>query len=213
MRMISILENLTRRLLPSFLCIALAGIATGSEITDQTVAILYEVKADIPTPRERIAESMSADYRQQRDEFSRHEFLEKLNPVIDRRIKEAAETKDFTVTVGTQLEDYDFTRKAFPTGTAPDSFIPFRGDYVVRFTNPQEVSHISVPLEEAKKAATALKSSRTVAITYTGTLDKSVEETINYATRKVVYLKIHKITLVLANGGQQFTQDIGPGAP
>jgi len=155
---------------------------------------------------------VSADYRQMRDEFSRHELLEKLKPTIERRITEASKEAQFSVRVGTYLEDYGFERKAFPTGTTADSFIPFDGNYVVRFSNAQAVSHIAVSIAEAKKAATALKSSRSATITYSGTLDKCVEETINYNPCKVVYLKINKMTLSL-EGGPQFTQAIDPSVP
>ncbi|MFV0416952.1 MAG: DUF4852 domain-containing protein [Chthoniobacterales bacterium] len=177
------------------------------EITQQNAAVVYEVKADIPTPAERIAEVISTDYRNLRDEFSKHEFLEKLKPTIEKRIQEAKETESFYVIVSDYLGEYDFSRKAFPTGTGPQTFIPLN-KYAVRFSNYDAIGFVSVPLEEAKKAATALKGSRHSTITYTGVIEKCTEEKLNYHIYKVIYLKVKNISIRLDKSGTQFTQKI-----
>ena len=178
-----------------------------TEITDQSAPIVYEVKADIPTPIERIAEVVSSDYQALRDEFSKHEFLQTLKPSIERRIKQASEENSFYVQVSESLPEYDFNRKGFPTGIDASSFIPLKGRYAVRFSNIDQAGLIPVPLEDAKRAANALKSSRKAVITYTGTLDRTSEETMNYQPFKVIYLKINKITLALENG-TKFTHEV-----
>jgi len=173
-----------------------------TQINDQNAPIVYEVKTDVPTPIERIAEIVSSDYQALRDEFSKHEFLQTLKPSIERRIKEASEDDVFFVRVGVRLPEYDFNRKGFPTGGDASSFIPFSGRYAVRFSNPDQASLIPIPLEDAKKAANELKSSRNASITYSGTLDKTAGETLNYGAHKVIYLKINKMTLTLENGSE-----------
>jgi hypothetical protein len=187
-------------LLALYACGQLQALEAATEITEQSAAIVYEAKADIPTPIERIAEVISEDYRALRDEFSKHEFLQTLKPSIERRIKQASEEEAFFVQVGVNLPEYDFNRSGFPTGSDAKSFIPYNGRYAVRFSNPDQAGLVAVPLEDAKRAANALKSSRRAVITYTGSLDKTAEETLNYQTFKVIYLKIDRITVALENG-------------
>lgn len=197
--------------LPIFVALASGSLgpaaAAAVEITEQSAPIIYETKADISTPPERIAGQISQDYRNLRDEFSKHEFLERLKPTIERRVAEAAKAGEFSAVVGTLLGEYDFSRKAFPTGSGPQSFIPF-GDYAVRFTNPEAAGFVPVPMEEAKKFATALKSSRRSTITYTGTLEKCAEETLNFGEYKVLYLKVSKIAIHLDGSGAEVASQV-----
>ncbi len=181
------------------------------QITLQTAPIIYETKAELPTPLERIASQISQDYRNLDDEFSKHEYLERLKPVIEKRIAEAEKVTEFRVVVGSDLDEYDFTRKAFPTGISPQTFIPM-GDYAVQFTNPEAAAFVPVPLEQAKKLSTALKSSRSCSITYTGTFVKCSEGQINYSNVKILYLKVTKITIQLNSSGAEFSSEIGKQA-
>jgi len=177
------------------------------EVSATNIPLLYEAKAEMPTPMERIAEAISADYRTLTDEFSKHEYLEKIKPSIKRRIKEAGETQSFFVTVGTHLGEYDFDRKAFPTGFDAGSFIPFN-NYAVYFSNTEAVRYVEVPLEEAKKASSALKGSRQCTIVFTGILEKCGEKEFNYSLYKITYLKAKRVSIRLKDSTIEFTKEI-----
>ena len=177
------------------------------EITTQNAPIVYETKAEIPTPRELIAAAMSSDFNRLEDEFSKNDFLQKLNPVIDKKIAEAKALKDFDVIVGQDLAPYNFEHSGFPTGVSDSTFIPL-GNYAVRFSNFQSCTFIKIPVDNAKRFSTALRRSRVAKIAYMGSINKVTEENLNgYNQVKVIYLKVNQIQLSLPTG-ESFTSKV-----
>ena len=177
------------------------------EIITQNAPIVYETKAEIPTPREVIAAAMSSDFNRLQDEFSKNDYLQKLNPVIDKKIAEAKSLKDFDVIVSQNLAPYNFEHNGFPTDVSDNTFIPL-GNYAVRFSNFQNCAFIKIPLENAKELSMTLRRSRDAKIAYIGTLEKVTEENLNgYNQVKVIYLKVNQIRLSLPTG-QSFTSTV-----
>jgi len=168
--------------------------AQNIQITEQAAPIVYETKADLPTPASLIAEIISSDYRRLGDEFAKQEQLQALKPVITKKIEDAKKATSFSVIVDTLLEEYNFEMGGFPSSVSSSSYIPFNR-YAVRFSNPEELSYILVPLEQAKSWAPSLQRSRICTRTYTGTVDRCMEETLNRSPYKVIYLKVSEIKL------------------
>ena len=180
------------------------------EINGQNAPIIYELKADVATPMDRIARNISSDYRSLRDEFSKDSFLTQLAPAIESRIKDARSKDGFSVTVSSNLKEYDFNREAFPTGMDSRTFISISGttdNYAVMFTNGDSLGYVHAPVEEARRQAAALASSHKCIITYSGTLEKSGEQRLQFQTQKVIHLRVRRITMRLERSGAEFVQD------
>ena len=176
--------------------------AYGQEIRvdDETVAFLYESRAEIRTPDHNLAEIMSTDYRNARDEFTRYDLMQQIAPVIERRISEAEETTLVTVLVGGQLEDYNFEQNAFPTGFSEDSFIPYDNSYAVVFINGSDLEMLPVPLESARTIAGELRRSRRAQFNLIGEIVGTREDTLNFVDRKVLEIRITQLDVSLNSG-------------
>lgn len=144
------------------LCLLLfATVASSQEvrIDDNSVVFLYESRAEIRAPDYRIAEAISLDYRDAKDEFTRHDLLERLKPVIRERIAEARETSSVYVVIGGRLGDYDFQQSAFPTGIggSRSTFVQY-GEYAATFANQNSLAFLPVPIESARALAQGKRS-------------------------------------------------------
>lgn len=60
----------------------------------------YEARAGIRALDQNLAEIVSVDYRNARDEFTRYDLVQQIAPVIERRIAEAADTNAVFMLVG-----------------------------------------------------------------------------------------------------------------
>jgi hypothetical protein len=94
-------------------------------LDEQEVPFVYEAKAEIPTPVEKLASIISSDYRSASDEFQQHDMLTKLTPVIQKRIDAARSTKQFVIRINYSLPPYDFNQHGFSTGLKESTFIPY----------------------------------------------------------------------------------------
>ena len=96
-----------------FVFMLLNTVVLGEEvrINQQTIVFLYEARVENRLTDEQLAEKISIDFRNATDEFTRHELMERIRPVIEKRITEAANTKDVYLLVGVQLGEYDFEKK------------------------------------------------------------------------------------------------------
>ena len=79
-------------------------------INDETIVFLYESRAEIPAPEHYVAGRMSVDYRRAEDEFTRHELMQKIKPVMEKRMREASNVTRVFLVVGSNVGDYDFDR-------------------------------------------------------------------------------------------------------
>ncbi len=174
--------------------------ADDMRVSDQSIVFLYESRAEIPAPDHHIANAISVDYRQAQDEFTRYELMEKIKPVIDKRKAEAGKTASVYLIVGSNLGEYDFERKGFPTGMGEGTFVNFDNNYTVTFANGEALGFLPVPMESARALAGQLRRSRRAAISIYGEIASVKERELNYYTKKTVDLKVTRIEVELDSG-------------
>ena len=176
------------------------ALAEDLRVNDQNIVFLYESRAEIQAPDHHIASLISVDYRRAQDEFTRYELMEKIKPVIDKRIAEAGNTSGVYLIVGSNLGEYDFERKGFPTGMGEGVFVNFDNNYTVTFVNGEALGFLPVPMESARALAGQLRRSRRAAISIYGDIVIAKEQDLNYYTKKTVELKVTRIEVELDSG-------------
>lgn len=169
-------------------------------VSNSDLPFLYDSRAAVKTPETDLAYNMSTDYRNASDEFSRHDLFAQLEPVIKNKIKQASKIKQVSIRVSGELGDYDFDKHAFPTGFSSTTFIPFKYQYAVTFTNTNSLKSIPVPMAHARSLSPSLKHSRHATYIVTGDIVGAKEQEINYYTYKTTQVKITKIEAVLNSG-------------
>jgi Domain of unknown function (DUF4852) len=169
-----------------------------SVIDDSRAPFVFEAKAEIPASPEELARYVSSSYRDSNDEFQQHSLLEKIKPVIERRIAEARATKLFVVKLGYTLPKYDFDRQGFSTPVNETSFIYFNNSaYIVKFTNWEEVDFIPFEESKARYLEPTLRGNRQATLRVYGTLQECREESVNGSDKKVIYLEATKAVLAV----------------
>ena len=151
-------------------------------------------------PDEELAKSAFTDYANAKDEFSRHDIFQRVKTIIEKRLAEARDTKLVYLTVSTNLGDYDFERKSFPTGFSEGTFIPFRNKYAVTFVNGVDVEYMPVAMEAARSHARELQKTRRGSAKIYGEIQGASEKRLNYATSKALSVRITRIELSLQSG-------------
>ena len=102
-------------------------------IDESSVAFVYETKAEVPTSEDKLAGYISADYANAPDEFLQHRMMEKLRPIIKKRLDAAKATSTFVLRIAFQLPKYDFDRNGFPSAISEMTIVPFQNNYIVKF--------------------------------------------------------------------------------
>ena len=180
------------------------------KLTSDTAPIVYEIKSERPTAREEIAKYVFGNAYEDLDEFSRRDFVHKLNLLINKRTKEARPEDTYSFVANVRLGEYDFEKSGFPIqghkffevcGTGRTTL-----DYEICLTNREAMEFAPVDLKEAKLLATALRASREAEITCIGSLDKCVSEgdSIRYGPQvsmRAIYLNVSEIKIALKSGG------------
>ena len=172
-------------------------------LTDNNILFFYEANADIPSTMESVAKCFSADYRNAPTEFAKVDILKQISPVIDRKIADAKGTKAVMVSLSCQIPDYDFTRKGFATTMTVESFVPFNlngANYAVAFKGIKNFTFLALPEERAAQYQGKLARSREGQVQIFGTISSAEEQTLNYGTRKTVFLKVRRLVFSLADG-------------
>jgi hypothetical protein len=169
-------------------------------LTDESVPFLYESRAEIKAPDTALAEYISTDYRSARDEFTKHDLFQQIKPILDKKLKEAKESKNVVLRIGARLGDYDFDKKAFSTGFGEATFIPFDNGYAVTFINGEQIEMLQVPMASAKSLSSSLQKSREAKFDVYGEIVGAKEESINYFTKKAIKVKITKLRVTLQSG-------------
>lgn len=169
-----------------------------SVIDDSRAPFVYEARAEIPSSPEELAGFVSSAYRNSSDEFQQHSLLEKIKPVIQRRITEARTTKLFMVKLGYTLPKYDFDRQGFLTPVNETSFMYFNNSaYIVKFTNWEDVDFIPFEESKARFLEPTLHGNRQATLRVYGTLKECRENSINGSDKKVIYLEATKAVLAV----------------
>jgi hypothetical protein len=197
----------------TLLLISSSAFAQPIQVTGDNIAFLYEARADLPVPDDVLAESAFTDYANARDEFARHDILQRIRPLIAERIADARETTHVYLNVGTDLGDYHFEGESFPTGFSDATFIPFRdaAGYAVTFANAADVEQLPVNVEVARSLATELRRTRRASATIYGEIQDVSEKTLNYLTYKTLNMRITKIEISLRSGTVVGSKTLSPG--
>lgn len=174
--------------------------AQGIQITDENIPFLYESRAAVKAPEHKIASMISDDYRSAKDEFTRHDLMKQLRPVIVERLAEGKKTQAVIMLVNTKLGDYDFNKSVFPTGINGDTFLDHENGYAVKFTNADAASLLPVSVETARSLSGHLRDTRRAKLTIHGVITGAKEEKFNWALRKVLRVKITKIEIQHESG-------------
>jgi len=168
---------------------------------------VYESRAKLPASDEKLAEFLSADYRNARDEFTKQELLEKIKPVIKSTLTEAKSKGEYFLRVGTKLGQYDFDKKQFPSGFSSSTFIPFEirfgmevSRYAVMFDNIKEVENIPLPLDAAKSLSGKLQQSRAITAVVYCRINGTQEKQMNYRDFKVMMAHVTKVDFLTDDG-------------
>ena len=205
----TIAENIR---IPCFLLLlSTSAFAEHIRVVEENVAFLYEARAELPVPDEELARRVSIDYANARDEFSRHDIFQRVKPIIAKRLAEARNTKLVYLAVSTNLGDYDFERKSFPTGFSEATYIPFRNRYTVTFVNGVDIEYMPVAMESARSLAGKLQKTRRATAKIYGEIQGVSERKLNYLVTKALSVRITKIELSLQSGATVGSKT--PGMP
>ena len=182
-------------------------LADGVQINQDSVVFLYEARAEVRVPEHKLAEIISGDYRAAQDEFTRHELMESIKPVIERRLKEAKDSGMVFMRTRSQLGDYDFDKAGFPTGVGEGSYWRVRRgrmpEYVVMFENGEELGFLPVPVEAARSLAGDLRVGRGVVLAVYGEIVSVREESVQYIPSKVLEVRANMLEVRLEHGSER----------
>lgn len=175
-------------------------------LTVDNIAFIYESRAEVPAPDERLFPLISPDYRDYRysrgeDEFRRDSRGDQIKPVLERRLAEARSVGRVTLEYRSELEVYDFERSGFPTGLTTRTYIPYNTTigirtYVVRFTNAADFAFWPMAEDAARELVSSMRGNRTIVIAVTGAI-VSAEPTSN---GKTLFVRAEEIDLALSSG-------------
>lgn len=192
-------------------------VSSETRITEDNVALLYESRAAVPAPDHRLAAMISIDYHRAQDEFTRHDLFQKIEPVIRQRLGEAEATDHVLLLVLNELSEYDFERSAFPTGFGANTYFDFQAGhgyslatkYRVRFANGDDLAHVPVPVDDARRLSSRLRRDRDAAYRIEGVPGRAVEE----RGRKTLYVTVTRVEMSLPNGPTVAVVDLAAPAP
>lgn len=163
-------------------------------LTDDEVPFVYESRAKIPASDEKLAEYLSTEYRNARDEFTKQELMEKIKPILKSKLTEAKTNVEYYLRIGIELGQYNFSSKTFPSGFSSGTFIPFKNSYAVMFDNVKDIENIPVSLDAAKSLSGKLQKNRNItAVVYCriiGTKEEKIQWQGDYKVLKTHITKV-----------------------
>ena len=171
-------------------------------IDESSVAFVYETKADVPTPEDKLAAYISADYANAPDEFQQHTMLEKLRPIIKKRLDAAKATSTFVLRIAFQLPKYDFDRHGFPSTLSETTIVPYQNNYIVKFSNWDQMDLVPIDELKAQTLDLTLRRSRQAILRVYGSVDTCKEEEVNGIRSKVLYIKASKLVLSVGDSSK-----------
>ena len=188
-----------------FAIVAFVGWAWGEpvRIDDVSIPFLYESGV---SPEERFMDDelfaglLSETFKRSRDEFERHDLMQKIKPVVDKRMAEAAAAKEVKLVVGSRLGDYDFEEEAFTTGLRATSFMEYELGFAVMFENGGELAFLPVTKESARSLGGELQRDRGVTITLVGEIAGREHRKLNGIYKRVLYVSVNRMEVVLRSG-------------
>ena len=171
-------------------------------LTQSNAPFIYEAFADVPAPTHKLAEIISSDYRDARDEFTRHDLFEQLRPVIQRRLEEARSTTAVSLLARHTLGEYDFDKGAFPTGLVETTYYSFNlkhkpwTKYEVVLANGADLTHLPVDIAHARTLASSLRTNRETQYQIEAVVEAAKEQ----GSTKRLSIRVTKLTAKLRSG-------------
>ena len=187
---------------------------TPTRITHENISFVYESRVSTPEPDEWFMRLISADYRSASDEFTRRRLADQLQPVIDRRLREARAVSRISVEVTYALGEYDFERSAFPTSAISEYVTNYdranwsssvsRKGYSLEFTNAEDFAFVPVAEDFAQELITGeMRDSRRVELIVTGTIVRAavvVERSNGYIPLNTLFVRAEQVDVTLQSG-------------
>ena len=183
-------------------------------LTDESIVFVYDSLTQEKTSDTVFAYAISQDFRHAREEFTRYDIVQALQPEIKERLRRADEAKTFGVIVRGRLNEYDFERQLFPIylrGSRDDEprYVWFHQDYGAKLSNVLGKIELPVPFESAKKLAGELQYSREVECVVVGRITSAKEsENIRRPPRKIVSIEAEHIKVRFTSGREVGTLDL-----
>lgn len=183
-------------------------------LTDESVAFVYDSLTQEKTSDTVFAYAISQDFRRAKEEFTRYDIVQALQPEIKERLRHAGEAKAFGVIVRGRLNEYDFERKLFPIdlhGPPGDDprYVWFNQDYAAKLSNVQGQIELPVPFDSAKKLADELQNSREVECVVVGRITSAKQgETNRKPSPKILSIEAEYINVRFTNGREVGTLDL-----
>lgn len=174
-------------------------------LTDEVIPFAYESRAEIPASNKNLARLVSIEYRRANDEFTKHELMQKIKPILKTKLDAAKSSENYILRVGSKLGKYDFERNVFPSGFSESTFIPFKNGYAVTFENGKKLEFIPLAFDKAKELSSVLQRSRRITAVIYVTITGVKEEKLNWKHNKALVTKINKVEY-FTNKGKLITK-------
>lgn len=175
------------------------------QLSESNVLFFYEAHADFRSTPESLTAAFSSDYRNAPNEFAKQSLLQTVQPVIERKVKEAGETRQVMLRVNWAVPEYDFKRQGFPTGISSSSFVTFQtggAQYAVAYKSVKAFTFLPVPQAQAAAFANELSRSRDGYLEVVGEIVSGEEQLLNGNGYKTLYLRPSGMTFHLRSGAQ-----------
>ncbi len=116
----------------------------------------------MPVDYEKIANSISGEYRSQSDEFKKRDILNALKPGVDKEISKAKDGRYFYMDFDGKLEKYDFNTKSFIISDLTESgsyrYFYDLSEYKLSFINNADFNKMTVLDENQARSIESLRS-------------------------------------------------------
>ena len=162
------------------------------------IAFVYESRAKFPPAMETIAQLVSSDYRNG-DQFTRHELLPKIVPVIEEEIEHAEGITDVVIKIQTGFKHFNFEAGGFPTSISDGSAMQLATGYVVVLDNADGAAIIPTEVELAKKISRMKPRPAFFLVKVQGTVGRAVEVSSQYETKNL-HVSLTAIEVSLEDG-------------
>lgn len=123
---------------------------------------VYYALSGLPVPWDRLAESVSNDFRKTHDSFARQEIMKVLKPRLEQEISGFGENRYIMIPTRVGLNAYDFERKGFPMrGFEPGNYLSFgNGGYVLAYSNSDQFRFAAIADEATAREIEGVRAKR-----------------------------------------------------
>lgn len=116
----------------------------------------------MPVDYEKIAATISNEYRSQSDEFKKRDILNALKPGVEKEVAKAKEGRYFFMDLDGKIDKYDFNTKSFAITEFNDSssyrYFYDLSEYRLNFINSANFSKLAIADENQARSIEGLRS-------------------------------------------------------